>query len=66
VTIFLDTSSLFKLYVPEIGSEELYQLFDHLSIERVYLSEITIVEFRSTVWRKVRMKEITVDEAIYY
>ena len=63
MTIFLDTSSLFKLYVPENGSEELDQLFDRLSIEQIYLSEIAVIEFRSTVWRKVRMNEITVDEA---
>lgn len=61
--IFLDTSSLFKLYVSETGSEELYQLFDHLSIEQICLSEIAVIEFHSTIWRKVRMKEITVDEA---
>jgi len=63
MTIFLDTSSLFKLYVQESGSDELIRFFDKQPIEQVYLSELAIVEFHATVWRKVRMGEITADDA---
>ena len=63
MTIFLDTSSLFKLYVQESGSDELLQLFDRQVIETIYLSELATVEFHSIVWRKVRMQEITTDDA---
>jgi len=63
MTIFLDTSSLFKLYVQESGSDELIRFSDEQPVERVYLSELAIVEFHSTVWRKVRMGEVTADDA---
>lgn len=59
MNVFLDTSSLFKLYVQENGSDDLYELFELQPIEGVYLSEFTLIEFRSIVWRKVRMNEIT-------
>lgn len=61
--IFLDTSSLFKLYHQESGTEELEELFLRNKITHIYLSEITIVEFTSTVWKKVRTKDITADQA---
>ena len=63
MTIFLDTSSLFKLYFQEDGSAELDQLFDLHSIEQIYLSGLATIEFRSIVWRKVRMNELTVENA---
>ena len=63
MNIFLDTSSLFKLYFQESGSAELDQLFEHQSIEQIFLSGLATVEFRSIVWRKVRMNEITVQNA---
>ena len=61
--IFLDTSSLFKLYHQEVGTEELEKLFSQSKITHIYLSEITKVEFTSTVWKKVRTKEITTEQA---
>ncbi len=61
--LFLDTCSLFKLYNQEIGTEELEQLFSEAKITHVYLSEISKVEFTSTVWKKVRTKEITLQQA---
>ncbi len=57
--IFLDTSSLFKLYHEEIGTAELETVFTLNRITHVYLSEISKVEFTSTIWKKVRTKEIT-------
>lgn len=57
--IFLDTSSLFKLYHQEIGTKELEDEFIKSKITHIYLSEISKVEFASTIWKKVRTKEIT-------
>jgi predicted nucleic acid-binding protein len=61
--IFLDTSSLFKLYHQETGTEELESLFLKLKITHIYLSEISKLEFISTIWKKVRTKEISFDQA---
>jgi predicted nucleic acid-binding protein len=61
--IFLDTSSLFKLYHQEAGTAELEQIFALGNVTHVFLSELTKVEFASTVWKKVRTKEITAAQA---
>ena len=61
--IFLDTSSLFKLYHEEEGTEELENIFSQEKITEIFLSEIAKVEFTSTIWKKVRTKEITVEQA---
>jgi len=61
--VFLDTSSLFKLYHRESGTTELELLFSSVKITTIYLSEITKIEFTSTAWKKVRTKEISDIEA---
>lgn len=61
--IFLDTSSLFKLYHQENGTKELEDVFVKSKITHIYLSEIPKVEFTSTIWKKVRTKEITSEQA---
>jgi len=61
--IFLDTSSLIKLYHSEKGTENMDKLFDDFVIEEIYLSDVSKVEFNSAIWKKVRTKELTVDEA---
>ena len=61
--IFLDTSSLFKLYHKETGTAELEEMFSAAKITSIYLSEISKIEFTSTVWKKVRTKEISELEA---
>lgn len=58
MNVFFDTSSLFKLYHREIGTEELMRLFDEVGIEVIYLAEITKIEFSSAVWKKCRKNEI--------
>ena len=55
--LFLDTSSLLKLYHKEDGSEELLELV--LGAQEIYLSTLAKLEFRSALWRKVRTKEIS-------
>ena len=61
--IFLDTSSLFKLYHKETGTAELERIFSIEKITTIFLSEIAKIEFTSTIGKKVRTKEISVLEA---
>jgi len=61
--IFLDTSALFKLYHQETGTEELEDVFVKSKITHIYLSELSKVEFTSTVWKKVRTQEVTTEQA---
>jgi len=61
--IFLDTSSLIKLYHYEQGTDSLDRLFEDYSISRICLSELAKVEFDSAIWKKVRTGELTHDEA---
>lgn len=61
--IFLDTSALFKLYHQETGTEALENVFLEAKITHIYLSEISKVEFTSTIWKKVRTKEINSEQA---
>ncbi len=63
MTVFLDTSSLFKLYFQEEGSAEIDAFFAENSINTVLISSITFIEFRSIVWRKVSMKEVSSADA---
>jgi predicted nucleic acid-binding protein len=61
--IFLDTSTLFKLYHRESDTAELESRLSAIAITGIYLSEITKVEFTSTIWKKVRTKEISMLQA---
>jgi len=64
VKVFLDTSSLIKLYHKENGTKELQSLFLESKIIQIFLSEITKVEFASTIWKKIRTKEVSLDNGI--
>ena len=57
--IFMDTSSLVKLYHREAETAALENLFSTFKITHIFLSEIAKIEFTSTIWKKVRTKEIT-------
>ncbi|NIJ55148.1 type II toxin-antitoxin system VapC family toxin [Dyadobacter arcticus] len=59
MNLFLDTSSLIKLYHEEQGTEELDFLFQNYSISKIYLSEISKVEFASAFWKKTRTGELS-------
>ena len=63
MNIFIDTSTLFKLYHEEEGTKAIDQYLEKHTIERFYISEITKVEFSSAVCKKLRMSEITVEQA---
>jgi len=57
--IFLDTSSLFKLYHREADSSVISHIFTSGKVSGIFLSELAKIEFESTVWKKVRTKEIS-------
>lgn len=58
MNLFLDTSALFKLYHKEDGTDKLMGFLMENSINSIYLSEITEIEFSSAVWKKCRKREI--------
>jgi uncharacterized protein len=61
--LFLDTSSLFKLYHQEAGTDEIESVFEKEKVTHIFLSDIAKIEFSSTIWKKVRTKEITTEQA---
>ncbi len=59
MNLFFDTSSLFKLYHKEEGTEKLIDFFNSNTIDSIYLSDITRIEFYSAIWKKCRKREIS-------
>lgn len=57
--IFLDTSSLVKLYHEEGDTAIIDGIFEEFDVKAVFLSELTKIEFASTFLKKVRMKQIS-------
>ncbi len=57
MNIFLDTSSLLKLYHKEQGTEELLEFVSE-NVENIYLSEIAKIEFNSAIWKKFEQKSL--------
>jgi len=59
---FIDTSALFKRYIPEKGTEQIDELFN--IAENVYISDLTITEIISNLKRK---SEVTreIDNDLY-
>lgn len=65
MNIFLDTSSLFKLYHKEDGTSELLSFFNFNKIKNIFLAEISSVEFASVVWKKCRKNELDSEQAFF-
>ncbi len=63
MNVFFDTSSLFKLYQKEEGTDSILKLFETNNIRTIYLAEIALIEFNSVVWRKCKMSEIKQEQA---
>lgn len=57
--LFLDTSSLIKLYYKEEDTSDLDKIFINYTITTIFLSEISKVEFFSAVYKKARTKTLT-------
>ena len=51
--LFLDTSALAKLFVPEAGTAELNTLLSQPDVE-IWVSELARLEFHSLLWRRCR------------
>jgi uncharacterized protein len=62
--IFLDTSSLFKLYHREADTQTIEEIFSSFTVKNIYLSQITKVEFASSIWKKVRTKDVSEFDAL--
>ncbi|MVN21952.1 type II toxin-antitoxin system VapC family toxin [Mucilaginibacter arboris] len=56
--VFLDTSSLVKLYHREDDTAIVETIFKEFAVKTVFLSELTKIEFTSTIWKKVRVQQI--------
>ena len=50
--IFLDTSSLVKLYHQEAETNEIEKIFNTQKLTHIFLSEISKIEFASAIWKK--------------
>jgi len=57
---FYDTSGVIKLYHQEAGTEWVERIFND-SNNTIIISELSTVEFSSTLAKKVRMQEITTE-----
>ena len=53
--IFLDNSTLLKFYHRERDTPELQNQFSAARVTRIYLSELSKIEFDSAMWKKPRM-----------
>jgi len=58
MNLFFDTSALVKYFHAESGSEDVIKLLDNYDND-IWVSEITAVEFSSTLNRRFRMGEIS-------
>jgi len=58
VTVFVDSSGLVKLYVPEAQHETVVAIS-----EAIVISVVARVEVPSALWRKQRIGELTADDA---
>jgi uncharacterized protein len=64
MNIFLDTSTLIKLYFFEESTIALETFLSRNDINFIFLSEIAKLEFESTLWKKVRTKELEEKNAL--
>jgi predicted nucleic acid-binding protein len=63
VKIFLDTSSLIKLYFREEGTANLDKIFTENIVTEIFVSEITKTEFFSAIYKKLRTNELVLKNA---
>lgn len=58
MSFFFDTSALLKLYHREVGTDRVEEIFKQTD-DTIVISELAVVELYSTLARKVRTGEIT-------
>lgn len=56
MNLFVDTSALVKYYYPEDDSQNIEHML--LKAERLYLCELSLVEFASALMKKIRMNQL--------
>ena len=56
--LYLDTSSLFKLYHTKAGTQVVDSIFAENNPTAIFISEIALIEFTSALFKKVRSKEL--------
>lgn len=61
--IFLDTSSLIKLYVNEKGTSDIDKIFTNNVITEIFVSGVTKIEFHSAIYKKLRTKDLSSQNA---
>lgn len=59
---FLDSSAFTKIFIPESGTARVETIV-YSTTNTVWISELALVEFRSALFRRVRMQEITLTDA---
>ena len=64
MNLFIDTSSLIKLYHKEYETDKIIDFISNNKINSIYLSSLTKIEFLSAVWKKIRTKEIDKNDGI--
>lgn len=57
--VFLDTSSLVKLYHEENDTPSIEAVFLQHQVKIIFLSELSKIEFTSTILKKVRTHQLT-------
>ncbi len=63
MNLFLDTSAVVKLYHHEQGSENLLNFIAPYSNDLIFtICDLTLLEFRSALLRRVRIDEIPLDK----
>jgi predicted nucleic acid-binding protein len=63
VVIFIDTSTLVRLYIKQEGSDNIHYFFSENNIDNIFISELTKIEFLSAIYKNYRSNKIGIDEA---
>ena len=62
MNIFFDTSSLFKLYHEEEGTAKLLDFLNTNPDNKIFISQLTLVEMYSALLKKVRIGHLSLSE----
>lgn len=62
MNIFFDTSSFFKLYHQEIGTEQLLNFLNQNPDHKIFISQLTLVEMYSALSKKVRIGHLSSEQ----
>ena len=60
---YFDTSAMLKIYIEEDGTDRVLTLIDEDSDNRLFILELTLLEARSALGRRERMRSASTDTA---